>query len=167
MLGTETLANRGSGAVRHGARLVLASTVRNAMRFFNSCQTSGATCKLALSICTMFLAKTACLRKSGAAFHLAHFCLASAVFATPSPCSNGCGAPFPRAGWFDTVLAAQPTSTYDIIASYSRAVSTCTMVRTKPFAFCVAAAAWFYTLPIWSMFLAQTSSCCFGGTAFH
>ena len=47
---TETLAFRGGGAVRHGARLVLASAVSGAMRFFNRLQTSGAACKLALSI---------------------------------------------------------------------------------------------------------------------
>ena len=44
MFGTETLALRGGGAVRHGARLHLASTVSVAMRFFSRCQTSGATC---------------------------------------------------------------------------------------------------------------------------
>ena len=59
VLGTETFASRGSGAASHEARLLLASTVRNAMRFFWRCQTSGAPCKLALSVCTMLLAETA------------------------------------------------------------------------------------------------------------
>ena len=81
---TETLALRGGGAVCHGARLVLASAVSLAMRFFNRSQTSGAACKLALSIRTMLLAETACFSKSGAAVHLAHFRVATAVFDTPS-----------------------------------------------------------------------------------
>ena len=82
MLGTETLANRGGGAVRHRARLHLASTVRNAMRFFRRYPTSGAACKVALSKRSMLLAKTTCLNKSGA-----HFRVATAVFETLSKCS--------------------------------------------------------------------------------
>ena len=35
MFDTETLASRGGGAVCHGARLLLASAVSGAMRFFN------------------------------------------------------------------------------------------------------------------------------------
>ena len=55
-----TLADRGSGAVRHGARLHLTSAVSGAMRFFSICQTSGAACELALSFCTMLPAEAAC-----------------------------------------------------------------------------------------------------------
>ena len=58
VLDTETLASRGGDAARHGARLVLASTVPLAMRFFSSSQTSGATCKLALSIRAVLGAET-------------------------------------------------------------------------------------------------------------
>ena len=56
---TETLALRYGGAARHGARLLLASAVSVAMRFFSSSQTGDATCKLALSIRTMFSAEAA------------------------------------------------------------------------------------------------------------
>ena len=42
MLYTETLACRGGGAAHHGARLVLASAVSVAMRFFSRYQPSGA-----------------------------------------------------------------------------------------------------------------------------
>ena len=59
VFGTETLALRGGGAARHKAWLPLASAVRLAMQFFSRCQTSGAACKVALSVCTMLLAKTA------------------------------------------------------------------------------------------------------------
>ena len=85
MFGAETLANRGSGAVCHGARLVLASAVSVAMRLFNRCQTSGAACKLAFSIRTMLGAEAACCSKSAAVFYLAHFRPAPAVLDTPSP----------------------------------------------------------------------------------
>ena len=85
VFGTKTLALRGGGAARHGARLLLVSTVSGAMRSFRSFQTSGAPCKLALSIRTMFGAKTACTSKSVATFHFADFRAAAAVLATPSP----------------------------------------------------------------------------------
>ena len=85
MLATETLADRSSSAARHGARLHLASAVRDTIRFFSRCQTSGAACKLALSICTMLAAETVCFSKSGAPIHVAHFRVATAVFVTPSP----------------------------------------------------------------------------------
>ena len=62
----------------------------------------------------MLLAETACFSKSGAAFHLAHFRLATAVFTTPSPCSNSRGAAEVRAelltGPVGTVLLAESTS---------------------------------------------------------
>ena len=81
---TETLANRGGGAARHGARLHLASAVSGAMRSFSRCQTSGAACKPAMSIRAMFGAKTTSCSKSGATFHFAHFRPATAVLDTPS-----------------------------------------------------------------------------------
>ena len=84
MLVTETPGFRGGGAVRHGALLPLVSAVRNTMRFFRRYQTSGATCKLALSTSTMFVAKTACFSKSGATIHRAHFRAATAMLDTPS-----------------------------------------------------------------------------------
>ena len=84
MFGAETLANRGGGAVRHGARLLPASAMVFAIRFFSRCQTSGAACKLALSIRTMFNAETACFSNSGASFHLAHFRFATSMYVTPS-----------------------------------------------------------------------------------
>ena len=82
---TETLAFRRSGAARHRAQLLLASAVSLAMRFFSRYQTSGATCKLALSIRTMLAAETACCSKCAAAFHLAHFRVTTTVLVTPSP----------------------------------------------------------------------------------
>ena len=100
MFVAETLALRWGGAARHGARLPLVSTMSVAMRFFSSSQTSGATCKLALSIRTVLLAETARFSKSAAPFDLAHFRGAAAVLATPPPFLDGRGAPFPRADWF-------------------------------------------------------------------
>ena len=82
---TETSSARAGGAVRHGARLLLVSTVSLAMRFFSRYQTSGAACKLACSTRAMFVAKTACCSKGGTAIHLAHFRPATAVFDAPSP----------------------------------------------------------------------------------
>ena len=84
MFEAETLTLKGRGAAQHGARLLLASAVSIAMRFFSRMQTSCAVCILARSIRTMLLAETACFSKSGAAVHLAHFRAAAAVLDTPS-----------------------------------------------------------------------------------
>ena len=74
----DTLALRGGGAARHGARLPIAA-VRNAMRFFHRFQTSGAACSLARSVRAMLLAEAACVCKRAAAFSLAHLLAATAV----------------------------------------------------------------------------------------
>ena len=89
----------------------------------------------------MFLAEAACLRKSGAAFHLAHFRFATAVLVTPSPYMGGCCAPFPRADWFGTMLAAETTTANTIIAPVNRAGAGCAMLLAKSLSLCIAAAA--------------------------
>ena len=118
MFGTETLSLRGSGAVRHRARLLLVSAVSVAMRFFRRYQTSGAAFQLALPVRSMFAAETSCCSKSSATFYLAHFRPATTVLDTPSPCIGGRGALFPRAGWFGTVLAAETTSMGTCLTSF-------------------------------------------------
>ena len=140
MFDTETLADRGSGAVRHGARLLLLSAMSGAMRFFNRYQPSGAACKLALSICTMLVAESACCSKSGAAFHRAHFRAATAVLDTPSSCSNGRGAPFPRADWFGLMLVTETTACGTILTPFISAESVGAMIRAQSFSNSVVAA---------------------------
>ena len=85
VLGTETLASKGGGAARHGARLVLLPTVFDAM-IRSITWTAGAAFILACSIGTMLDADTTCLSKSGAAFLPAHFRAATAVPPAPSFC---------------------------------------------------------------------------------
>ena len=140
MLDTETLAVRGGGAVQHGARLSLVSSVLLAMRFFRRCQTRGTACKLALSIRSMLAAETVYFSKSGAAFYLAHFRPTITVFKTLSPKIDGRGAPFPRADCFATMRSAKTTSNSTSMASISRAEPFSTMLPAKSFATCVAAA---------------------------
>ena len=85
VFGTETLAFRGGGAARHGARLVLLPAVSDAMLRSLS-WTGGAAIKLASSNGAMLGADATCSSKSGAAFHLAHFCAATTMPTAPSFC---------------------------------------------------------------------------------
>ena len=142
VFGAETLAERGGGAASHGARLILASAVSLAMRFINRLNASSAPCKLARSnIATMRAAKAACFSKSDAPSDLAHGCIATTVFDTPSPCNYGRGAPFPSAAWFRTMLVADTTSNSTTITPFSRADTIRTMLLAKSFTSYVAAAA--------------------------
>ena len=134
VFGAETLAEREGSAVRHGARLHLGSAMSLAVRFFSRLQTSGAACKLACSTRAMFVAKTACCSKSAASFYLAHFRAAATVLDTPSPCTDGRGAPFPSADWFGTVLKADTTPESTIIASFRGAEPVPTMFVAKSLA---------------------------------
>ena len=79
MFGTETLALRSGGAVRHGALCFLLSTAVCDAMLEPLCCIGGATIRLALSIRTMLVTETACAGKGGAAFCLAHFVLAAAT----------------------------------------------------------------------------------------
>ena len=90
MFHAETLACRVGGAARHGARLV-STAVFAAMRRSRFC-VAGASCKLARSICTVLPTDTTCFGKSGAAFLLAHFLAATAVFEAPASGFDGTGA---------------------------------------------------------------------------
>ena len=62
VFGTETLANRGSGATRHRARLVLFPAVSDAM-LRSVTWTGGATIILACSFSPVLDANTTCMRK--------------------------------------------------------------------------------------------------------
>ena len=78
----------------------------------------------------MLPAETACLSKSAATVHLAHFRVATAVFRTPSPCNNSCCAPFPRA---DKMLLAKTMAANTYITTFNSANSLCAMLRAEPF----------------------------------
>ena len=81
VFGAETLGFRGGGAARHGALwLFLSTTVSIAMLEPLSC-IGGASVKLTLATCTMLVAETACMSKSGTILRLAHFL--AAVTAMP------------------------------------------------------------------------------------
>ena len=85
MFGTETLANRGGAAARHGARLVLLTTVCDAM-LRSITWTAGAAIKLACSFSPMLDANTTCVDKVGAAFRRAHFRFTTTMLTAPSFC---------------------------------------------------------------------------------
>ena len=93
----ETLAFGGGGAARHGARL-LSTAVFAAMRRSTTVCVGGASFKLARSIRAMLGTDAVCVRKSGAAFLLAHFLAATAVLAASASGFDGTGALVERAG---------------------------------------------------------------------
>ena len=132
MIGTETLASRGGGAARYGARwLLLATAVDSAMLVSSYC-VNGATIELALSVCTMLGAKTTFHNSSIAPIHLAHF-LGVHVFGTPSLRLSGRGAPFPRAEPAGTMFEAEATSTSTYITTFSRADPRAPCFTQSPF----------------------------------
>ena len=116
----ETLAFRGGGAARHGARLLLSTSVFAAMRRSSGC-VGGASCKLARSICTVLAADTACSCKRGAAFLLAHFPAGTAVLTAPSSCFDGSGALVERAGPTCAMFSAKPSRCSVGAAAFDRA----------------------------------------------
>ena len=116
----ETLAFGGGGAARHGARLLLSIAVFCAMRRSRA-SVGGASCKLARSMCTMLGTDATCLRKSGAAFLLAHFPAATAVFVALASGFDGIGALVERAGPISTMFSAKPPCLRDAAAAFSRA----------------------------------------------
>ena len=102
----QTLAVSIGDAARHGARL-LSAAVFAAIRRSRVC-VGGASFKLARSIRAVLFADTACLRKRGAAFLLAHFPAATAVLFAPASCFGGSGAIVERAVLSGAVFIAQP-----------------------------------------------------------
>ena len=140
MFPAETLASRGGGAARHGARwLLLPPTVGDAM--FKSLHCIGsASIKLALSLRTMLGAKTAFNNSSITTFHLALF-LGVHVLGTPSSRLSGRVAPFPRAEPAGTVSEAETTSHSTVIAPFSSADPICAVFHAKPFSSRIAGAA--------------------------
>ena len=114
----KTLAPRGGGAARHGARL-LSTAVFDAMRR-SRVGVGGASCKRARSTRAMLPADTACYRKRGAAFLLSHF-VATAVLAAPASSSDGTGALVERAGPKCSMFAAHPSSFSNGAAAVHRA----------------------------------------------
>lgn len=117
----ETLACRGGGAARHGARLVLSAAVFAAIRRSTTVCVGGASCKLARSICTMLGADTTRFSKRGAAFLLAHCLAASAVLAAPASGYDGSSAVVERADLFGAMFAAKPTCLDNAAAAFGRA----------------------------------------------
>ena len=73
MLGTETPGARGGGAARHGARLMVSTTVYEAIWRSTTLCVGGAAIKLAHALSTMLDTDTTCFSKGSAAFCLAHF----------------------------------------------------------------------------------------------
>ena len=82
VFGTETLASRGGGAARHGARLP-STAMDVAIATFILC-VGGASIKLAISVRTMLAAEITCFCNSIAAVNLAHLLAATAVQAAPA-----------------------------------------------------------------------------------
>ena len=116
----ETLADRGGGAARHGARLLLSAAVFAAMRRSRGC-VRGASCKLAGSASAVLDTDTTCFCKSGAAFLLAHFLAATAVLAAPASGCDGTGALVERAGPFSPMFTTKPSCLRDVAAAFHRA----------------------------------------------
>ena len=115
----ETLANRVGGASRHGARL-LSAAVFEAMRR-SRVSVGGASCRLARSVCAVLGTDATCLRKSGAAFLLAHCLAATAVLDAPASGSDGTGALVERAGPKCAVFIAHSPSFSVGAATFDRA----------------------------------------------
>ena len=116
----EALALRVGGAARHRAWLVSA-TVFAAMRRSRVC-VGAASCKLAVSMRSMFAADTTCLRKSGAPFLFANFLLAAtAVLPAPASGFDGTGALVERAGPKCAMFIAKPACLGNITAAFCRA----------------------------------------------
>ena len=105
----EALADRGGGAARHGARLLVSAAVFEAMRSRCRVCVAGASCKIARSICAMLGTDATSHCTSGAAFLLAHFPAATAVLAAPASSSDGSGALVERAEPFCSVFIAKPS----------------------------------------------------------
>ena len=123
MFGTETPGVRGGGAARHGALwLFLSTTMCVAMLEPLSC-IGGASVKLALATCTMLVAETARISKSGTILRLAHFL--AAVTAMPPAVSlfipGGSIAGVESAEPKGTMFRAEATSTSSCIAPIRRA----------------------------------------------
>ena len=119
VFGAETLALRGGGAARHRARLVFLSTAVFSAMFISRMCVGAAAIKPAHSLCTMLAAETACYCKSAAAFHLAHFRVATAMLNTPTSCIDGRGTVVRRAEPTATMFAADSTSANSCITASS------------------------------------------------
>ena len=135
----ETLADRGGGAARHGARLVY-TTMDGAIATF-LLRVCGASIKLALSICAMLTPDTPSKCKSITTVNLAHFSTATAVQPAPASCLYSCRAIVERADPVGVMRFADSTSNNTCTTPCSRADTSCTVLHAQPSPASIAAAA--------------------------